>query len=579
MRANAVECARDGGALDGANHDGRAHVACRHVRARRLPLRPRTDRAPRRALLQIRKANGVFLLGRLLLHEASSDEAHPDGGDGASAEGVASAGEAVAAPPQPTHPNAHARGEDAITGGGGSGGGGGGGGQAAVGGLSACSADTALVAHVLRALRFVFSTERNRKIFRRLFPPDLFAAFIDVTPRRKSLPRRHAGAPAASVAAAHCCCMPAASRHRWQCLVGSVWSAAFGRHSVWSAAFGRQRHAGPPHLTAAANPRAWQVGHFVRELERYAPLAQQLQKLPPDARQRMVEALADVNVVRGPSRHYVKDYAVQELLGKGAFGSVYQVKKDSGETPYAMKELPMDAVSAIGNEGDDKDATANSVRCAADSISRDGDLPRGDEIISRGHAITSRDVEILSCKYEVVLLSLCYLSTLSHVSPSQVSPRGDTWRTLPQVRREVEILSTLHHPNIIRYYESFHQGNALCSRTRLLEPERTGGRCATRCAARCATRCATRCAARNRHRVSSWSWPPLHASHSEHLSHSLHFYPPVPRVTLVITPYCARHCDGIGGGCDAAGPPERPRREERADGGGATLAHLLAGWS
>ena len=69
----------------------------------------------------------------------------------------------------------------------------------------------------------------------------------------------------------------------------------------------------------------WQVGHFVRELDRYAPLALQLQKLPSDARQRMVEALADVNVVRGPSRHYVKDYAVQELLGKGAFGSVYQV--------------------------------------------------------------------------------------------------------------------------------------------------------------------------------------------------------------------------------------------------------------
>ena len=42
------------------------------------------------------------------------------------------------------------------------------------------SAHEGLAAHAFRALRFVFSTERNRQIFRRLFPPDLFAAFIDV---------------------------------------------------------------------------------------------------------------------------------------------------------------------------------------------------------------------------------------------------------------------------------------------------------------------------------------------------------------------------------------------------------------
>jgi NIMA (never in mitosis gene a)-related kinase len=29
-------------------------------------------------------------------------------------------------------------------------------------------------------MRFVFSVERNRKVFKRLFPPALFAAFIDV---------------------------------------------------------------------------------------------------------------------------------------------------------------------------------------------------------------------------------------------------------------------------------------------------------------------------------------------------------------------------------------------------------------
>ncbi|KAF5840663.1 hypothetical protein DUNSADRAFT_15906 [Dunaliella salina] len=37
-----------------------------------------------------------------------------------------------------------------------------------------------LRAYAFRALRFLFSMERNRKVFKRLFPPDLFAAFIDV---------------------------------------------------------------------------------------------------------------------------------------------------------------------------------------------------------------------------------------------------------------------------------------------------------------------------------------------------------------------------------------------------------------
>eukprot|EP00798_Chlamydomonas_sp_ICE-L_P017617 gene17617-23951_t len=37
-----------------------------------------------------------------------------------------------------------------------------------------------LKAYVFRALRYFFSTERNRKVFKRLFPPDVFALFIDI---------------------------------------------------------------------------------------------------------------------------------------------------------------------------------------------------------------------------------------------------------------------------------------------------------------------------------------------------------------------------------------------------------------
>tara|TARA_B100000787_G_C16097647_1_gene251944 strand:- start:60 stop:698 length:639 start_codon:yes stop_codon:yes gene_type:complete len=101
-----------------------------------------------------------------------------------------------------------------------------------------------------------------------------------------------------------------------------------------------------------------------------------------------------VNMARGPTVRYVKDYAVQELLGKGAFGCVYQAKKDTGETLFAMKELPLDMVSVYG---------AGS-----------GEEPR--------------------------------------------DPDGEQSATL--LEREVQILSTLQHPNIIRYYDSFQQGDS-----------------------------------------------------------------------------------------------------------------------
>ncbi len=43
------------------------------------------------------------------------------------------------------------------------------------------SADTQQVqGYALRALRFIYAIERNRKVFARLFPPELFAQFIDM---------------------------------------------------------------------------------------------------------------------------------------------------------------------------------------------------------------------------------------------------------------------------------------------------------------------------------------------------------------------------------------------------------------
>ena len=44
-----------------------------------------------------------------------------------------------------------------------------------------------LQANAFRTLRFLFSMERNRKLFKRLFPPTLFEMFIDIGHYRKDI--------------------------------------------------------------------------------------------------------------------------------------------------------------------------------------------------------------------------------------------------------------------------------------------------------------------------------------------------------------------------------------------------------
>ena len=141
--------------------------------------------------VQVRKANGVFLLGQLLLQDTTEDaadgEVEPplrkglvEHGDDASTQ--QSDPPSVSSRPLPPttsshpgpHPNDMARVNEpsrpfATTSA-----------MSVSDRLSASSDEITLVAHVFRTLRFLFSTERNRKVFRRLFSPDLFASFIDV---------------------------------------------------------------------------------------------------------------------------------------------------------------------------------------------------------------------------------------------------------------------------------------------------------------------------------------------------------------------------------------------------------------
>jgi NIMA (never in mitosis gene a)-related kinase len=122
-----------------------------------------------------------------------------------------------------------------------------------------------------RTLRLIFSCERNRKIFRRLLPTELYGPFID-------------------------------------------------------------------------------VGHYNRKLESYLPLCEVRFRLSQPSHasvlQKFQQSIHEIDIVRlqteAPS---IRGYKVQELLGKGGFGAVYQVV-DENEVQHAMKELPLEDADA-----------------------------------------------------------------------------------------------------------------------------------------------------------------------------------------------------------------------------------------
>lgn len=63
-----------------------------------------------------------------------------------------------------------------------------------------------------------------------------------------------------------------------------------------------------------------------------------MNSLPQDDIDSVRENISEMNQNKTPS-HYVKEYAVFEHLGRGAFGSVYKVRKKGGQTFVALKEV------------------------------------------------------------------------------------------------------------------------------------------------------------------------------------------------------------------------------------------------
>jgi len=80
------------------------------------------------------------------------------------------------------------------------------------------------------------------------------------------------------------------------------------------------------------------VGHYNRDISRYKPLVAHINLLPQDAVDTIRENITELNQNRTPT-HYIQDYAVFEHLGRGAFGSVYKVRKRGGQTFVALKEV------------------------------------------------------------------------------------------------------------------------------------------------------------------------------------------------------------------------------------------------
>ncbi|KAH9503252.1 Serine/threonine-protein kinase Nek10 [Bulinus truncatus] len=128
--------------------------------------------------------------------------------------------------------------------------------------------------NAFRALRFLFSMERNRRLFKQLFTAELFEMFID-------------------------------------------------------------------------------VGHYNRDLKAYKPLAEKINSLPKDAVNEIAENICNTNLNKEPN-YYIGDYAVFELLGTGAFGSVYKVRKKIGrQSFFALKEVNLQNL-AFGKSAKEK---------------------------------------------------------------------------------------------------------------------------------------------------------------------------------------------------------------------------------
>uniref|UniRef100_A0A8C5Q375 Serine/threonine-protein kinase Nek10 n=1 Tax=Leptobrachium leishanense TaxID=445787 RepID=A0A8C5Q375_9ANUR len=139
---------------------------------------------------------------------------------------------------------------------------------------------TSLQCYAFRALRFLFSMERNRDLFKRFFPSKLFEMFID-------------------------------------------------------------------------------IGHYIRDIKCYEELVSKLNSLPEEELKHVADHIEGINQNKSPTK-FIENYALLDHLGSGAFGSVYKVRKRSGQILFAMKEINLHN-PAFGKDKKDRDSNAENI--------------------------------------------------------------------------------------------------------------------------------------------------------------------------------------------------------------------------
>ncbi|XP_035528285.1 serine/threonine-protein kinase Nek10 [Morone saxatilis] len=139
---------------------------------------------------------------------------------------------------------------------------------------------TSLQCYVFRTLRFLFSMERNRHLFKRLFPTDLFELFID-------------------------------------------------------------------------------VGHYVRDLTAYEGLQTKVSLYTDEELDSLRESIEAVDQNRPPLK-VINGYSILDHLGTGAFGSVFKVRKQSGQNLLALKEVNLHN-PAFGKDKKSRDSNVEKI--------------------------------------------------------------------------------------------------------------------------------------------------------------------------------------------------------------------------
>ncbi|XP_071253707.1 serine/threonine-protein kinase Nek10 [Salvelinus alpinus] len=137
-----------------------------------------------------------------------------------------------------------------------------------------------LQCYAFRTLRFLFSMECNRHLFKRLFPTDLFELFID-------------------------------------------------------------------------------VGHYVRDITVYEALQAKVSLYTQEELDSLRENIETVDQNRPPLR-VINGYSILDHLGTGAFGSVFKVRKQSGQNLLALKEVNLHN-PAFGKDKKSRDSNVEKI--------------------------------------------------------------------------------------------------------------------------------------------------------------------------------------------------------------------------